>query len=177
MTPTPCSPSSSAQPTHPSAVQALEANLPLIRRAVQSVPMPAQCRDDAYQEAAAVFLARYASYDADRGTVSTFMWPHLRGAALHFVRGEVRHATARSTDDDAVLDVRTTDEPTCLDVDVERFLRGLSSADRTLVVRIFWDDENLSEVARSLGVARQTLHVRYQRVLTEARNVISLVAA
>lgn len=155
-------------PTTSAAAAALESNLGLLRKAVKSVRMPEEFREDAFQEAAVAFLRHFDAYDPDRGKLTTFMWPHLRGAVLHFVRDQARRPMY--TDDERTLDLRVDSTFTdVVDIDVERFLASVSADDRDLLLRIYWLDEPPSAIARALGISRQSLHVRHQRLLTKAR--------
>ncbi len=167
-------PSTPARPTSAAANAALESNLGLIHKAVSSVPMPAVLREDAFQEAAVAFLTHYGAYDPKRAALSTFMWPHLRGAVLHLVRDEARQPTCIS--DDEILDAPVVSEPEFSDVDVKRFMRSLGPGDCDLIVRMYWSDEPLSIIARSIGISRQTLHVRHKRLMAQGRDHLSPIS-
>lgn len=149
------------------AADALESNLGLIHRAVGSVPMPEEFREDAFQEAAIAFLRQYPSFDPTRGRLSTFMWPYLRGAVTHFLRSLARRPVY--TDDADVLDLRVDfAAPDLIDVDLAAFMGSLGAADRRLLVGLYWHDQSLSDVARGLGISRQTAHVRHKRLMARA---------
>jgi DNA-directed RNA polymerase specialized sigma24 family protein len=96
---------------------------------------------------------------------------------LHFVRDEAR--CPGCTSDDEILDTPVGSDPEFLDVDVERFMRSLDPSDRDLLVRRYRNDEPLSVVARSIGISRQTVHVRHKRLMAQGRDHLtpmSLVA-
>jgi RNA polymerase sigma factor (sigma-70 family) len=149
------------------AADALESNLGLIHRAVASVPMPEEFREDAFQEAAVAFLRQYPSFDPTRARLSTFMWPHLRGAVTHFLRSLARRPVY--TDDSEVLDLWVDfATPDLIDVDLTAFMDSLGAADRRLLVDLYWHDQSPSDVARGLGISRQTAHVRHKRLMARA---------
>ena len=149
------------------AADALESNLGLIHRAVGSVPMPEEFREDAFQEAAVAFLRQYPCFDPARGRLSTFMWPHLRGAATHFLRSLARRPLY--TDDAEVLDLWVDfATPDLIDVDLTAFMDSLGVADRRLLVDLHWHDQSLSHVAACLGISRQAAHVRHKRLMSRA---------
>lgn len=172
MTAVPSYPSTVAFPISEAAA-ALESNLGLIHKAVGSVRMPEEFREDAFQEAAASFLKHYPSFDPARGRLSTFMWPHLRGAATHFLRSLARRPLC--TEDTEVLDRRVDFAmPDFVDVDVTAFLASATDADRRLLYGMYWRDQALSEVARCMDVSRQSAHVRHKRLLAQARSHLSI---
>jgi RNA polymerase sigma factor (sigma-70 family) len=148
------------------AADALESNLGLIHKAVATVSMPEAFREDAFQEAAVAFLRHYASFDPARGRLSTFMWPHLRGAVTHFLRSLARRPLY--TADTQMLDMRVEFTPDLVDVDVAAFMDSLGATDRRLLTGLYWQDQSLSHVARGLGISRQTAHVRHKRVIARA---------
>lgn len=174
-------------PISEAAKAALGSNLRLIHKVVSSVRMPDEFREDAFQEAALAFLDHYEDYDPNRATLSTFMWPQLRGAVTHFLRSEARFPAC--TDDDEVLDPSASDAPkkdgkplamardlSIVDPDVMRFLRSLDVSDRTLLFELYWQDVPPSAFARSIGISRQSLHVRHKRLIAQARTQLSSVA-
>lgn len=170
-------------PISQTASAALESNLGLIHKVVNGVRMPDELRHDAFQEAALSFLDHYADYDLTRASLSTFMWPHLRGAVLHFLRSEARFPAC--TDDGALLEgvasgtLKQNGKPLALasnpdtDPGVTRFLKALDLPDRALLFDLYWCDVPLSTLARSMGVSRQSLHVRRKRLVSQARAQLS----
>jgi len=149
------------------AATALESNLRLIRKVVGSVSMPEEFREDAFQEAAVAFLRHYPSYDPARAGLTTFMWPHLRGAVTHHLRALARQPV--STDDAEILDLRVEfTTPDFVDIDVAAFMVSLDAIDSNLLMSLYWQDQSLSQVARNLGISRQSAHVRHKRLMSRA---------
>jgi RNA polymerase sigma factor (sigma-70 family) len=168
--------SASVQSAYLSAQEALEANLHLLDRAARRYPMTRPDRQDAFQEAAVAFLLHYLDFDPSLGVpLKAFMWPWVLGAVRHFVR-KLAVDGGRCT---YVGDLTGVDRPVfdaaygrVVDLDVERFLHALPPPDRSLITRLYWQDETLADIARSLGVTRQTLHARVRRLLASARTTI-----
>jgi len=173
-------PHASFQPTYSIASEALEANLDLIERASRQFKLRDPDREDAYQEAAVAFLMHYPSFDPSRGVpLAAYMWPWVFGAVRHFVRD-----LAVDRDFVQYLDPIDLDKPDpvsvydeVLDLDVARFLRTLPPEDRVLIVRRYWHDEAPVDIARSLGVSRQSIHVRQRRLLAQGQTIITAATA
>lgn len=176
-------------PTSDAANAALESNLGLIRKAVASVDVPADLREDAFQEAAISFLENYDRWDQSRARLSTFMWPHLRGAVTHMLRSERRAPECTGDDDelDGLQSVTLRDlDPTWttaveaedhawLRTEVSRFMDGLDPVDRRVATDLFWGEQSTAEVARTTGVSRQSIHVRKNRICDLGRGFFAPV--
>lgn len=174
------SPDPSSSQIQSAASAALESNLGLVHKAVASVNVPDVFKQDAFQEAALAFLEHFPDYDSGRGALSTFLWPHLRGAVLHFLRSEARFPV--TTNDDRQLDsaalsvpkrnglalVPVPDEP-AITFEVVRVLKKADEADRTLAFEMYWQGTSLSEIARRGGISRQSVYIRKKRLDAQMR--------
>lgn len=93
----------------------------------------------------------------------------------HYVRGRATHR-GRTVSSETIVgfDRADVDRPfdTVVDQDVAKFLKSLDPADRLLVLRLYWRNESPSEIARSMGVTRQTIHARQRRLMTIAKTSI-----
>ena len=171
----------SIQPIYSSANEALEANLDLIDRASRQFNLSGHDRDDAYQEAAIAFLVHFPNFDPSRGVpLGGYMWPRVFGAVRHYVRDLAVERKAVKDVDPMDLDESTAAAPIdeeILDLDVEHFVRDLAPDDRALLLRRFWYDESASDIARSLGVSRQTIHARQRRLLNKGQTIIAPASA
>lgn len=114
---------------------------------------------DVYQEAMVGLLKAVDKYDQNRGSFTTFVsrciWNHL-----HTATNLKRHAEIRGFD--------LTHSKTLVEerdrTDVISAMLRLKSRDQAILVRLFWDDWTLQEIANSYGVSKQYI----QKLASEA---------
>jgi RNA polymerase sigma-70 factor (ECF subfamily) len=131
--------------------------------------------EDAEDVAAEVFTKawkRARSYNAEYGTVS--MW--LFGIARHEAATYWKNHSITQIDYDTVAHVlhdegkrvaRENDE-----IDLDRFIQGLSEEQRTLIIRHYLDGISHAEIARGIGRTESAVRKTVSRAMRALKDIV-----
>lgn len=125
---------------------------------------------DAVQD---TFLKAYQSLDGFRGDCSEKNW--LLKIAVNTCRDMrrcawFRHHDRRVTPEDLPRDVRMTDDDNDLDVMCD--VMALPPKLKEVVMLYYWQDMNVNEIARTLGITHSTVSFRLKRAKEKLHDVL-----
>jgi RNA polymerase sigma factor (sigma-70 family) len=151
----------------------------LVRRAALAAKPKAQDVEDVEQAVREEYWRKAGSYDAAAGVpFHGYLWPYLVGAARHVVRTDrdVRKNNGLGYDipvDDLMLyDAPAAPEPEMDPLTtqaVRRFVRDLDATTRYIIVRRYWQDIPLAQIATEIGMRPQSAQRRHDKAMAQGR--------
>ena len=131
--------------------------------------------EDAVQDAFLAVWRRAATYDPDRGDVSTWIFMLVHRRAVDLVRRQHRFNT-RPAEREAAPPADGFDEAVALRSDVQVALHALSSAEREVLDLAYWRGLTQSQIATTLGIPQGTVKSRTFSALAKLRDVMRQTA-
>ena len=124
--------------------------------------------EEAVQDAFLAVWRQAATYDRDRGKVSTWILTLVHRRAVDLVRRE-RRFTALAIEPAAP--VESLDEDVATRLELQAALRTLSRAEREVLDLAYWDGLTQSQIARALGIPLGTVKSRTFSALAKLRDL------
>jgi RNA polymerase sigma-70 factor, ECF subfamily len=128
--------------------------------------------EEAVQDAFLTVWRQAATYDRDRGKVSTWILTLVHRRAVDLVRRQQRsNALMMDLAAKPPTPVESLDEDVARRVELQAALRLLSSAEREVLDLAYWDGLTQSQIARALGIPLGTVKSRTFSALAKLRDV------
>lgn len=147
---------------------------PFLRYIISSILSNASDAEECFSEVSAKLWEKRDGFNAEKGTIKSWLSAIARNTAINFRRDKERKSTSELTDDVPSQEMSPEEHVLAEEKrqELARALRELSAFDRALVYRKYYYRQSMAQIAAELSMTERAVEGRLYRLKQKLRRLM-----